>query len=143
MFFIHKDKKIFKQRKGGFTLIELLVVIAIFGILSSIIIFNYHDFLAKVSIKSLANDIALQISQVQKNAAFGKQNPIGTLDSTWQPSYGLYFNTNNTGNTGNKVFYSFVDLPPVNGVFDPGANTVGLTIEGAGKSGLKMTFKYL
>jgi phosphoribosylaminoimidazole-succinocarboxamide synthase len=26
-----------------------------------------------------------------------------------------------------------------NGVFDPGANTVGLTIEGAGKSGLKMT----
>lgn len=31
------------------------------------------------------------------------------------------------------------DVTGENGVFDPGANTVGLTIEGAGKSGLKMT----
>lgn len=31
------------------------------------------------------------------------------------------------------------DVTGENGVFDPGANTVGLTIAGAGKSGLKMT----
>src|SRR5690606_37417286 len=31
------------------------------------------------------------------------------------------------------------DVTGENGVFDPGANTVGLTIEGAGKSGLEMT----
>lgn len=31
------------------------------------------------------------------------------------------------------------DVTGEDGVFDPGANTVGLTIEGAGKSGLKMT----
>lgn len=31
------------------------------------------------------------------------------------------------------------DVTGSDGVFDPGANTVGLTIEGAGKSGLKMT----
>jgi len=31
------------------------------------------------------------------------------------------------------------DVTGENGVFDPGANTVGLTIEGAGKSGLKLT----
>ena len=31
------------------------------------------------------------------------------------------------------------DVTGENGVFDPGANTVGLTIEGAGKAGLKMT----
>lgn len=31
------------------------------------------------------------------------------------------------------------DVTGENGVFDPGANTVGLSIEGAGKSGLKMT----
>lgn len=31
------------------------------------------------------------------------------------------------------------DVTGENGVFDPGANTVGLTIDGAGKSGLKMT----
>ena len=31
------------------------------------------------------------------------------------------------------------DVTGTDGVFDPGANTVGLTIDGAGKSGLKMT----
>lgn len=31
------------------------------------------------------------------------------------------------------------DVTGTDGVFDPGANTVGLTVEGAGKSGLKMT----
>ena len=31
------------------------------------------------------------------------------------------------------------DVTGTDGVFDPGANSVGLSIEGAGKSGLKMT----
>jgi|SRR5690606_15546311 len=40
----------------------------------------------------------------------------------------------------NQVLLKFKDdVTGENGVFDPGANTVGLTIEGAGKSGLKMT----
>lgn len=40
----------------------------------------------------------------------------------------------------NQVLLQFKDdVTGENGVFDPGANTVGLTIEGAGKSGLKMT----
>ena len=40
----------------------------------------------------------------------------------------------------NQVLLRFKDdVTGENGVFDPGANTVGLTIAGAGKSGLKMT----
>jgi phosphoribosylaminoimidazole-succinocarboxamide synthase len=40
----------------------------------------------------------------------------------------------------NEVLLKFKDdVTGTDGVFDPGANTVGLTIEGAGKSGLKMT----
>ena len=40
----------------------------------------------------------------------------------------------------NKVLLKFKDdVTGTDGVFDPGANTVGLTIDGAGKSGLKMT----
>src|SRR5690625_913385 len=31
------------------------------------------------------------------------------------------------------------DMTGADGVFDPGADTVGLTVEGAGKSGLRMT----
>lgn len=40
----------------------------------------------------------------------------------------------------NQILLQFKDdVTGENGVFDPGANTVGLTIEGAGRSGLKMT----
>lgn len=40
----------------------------------------------------------------------------------------------------NRVLLKFKDdVTGTDGVFDPGANTVGLTIDGAGKSGLKMT----
>lgn len=40
----------------------------------------------------------------------------------------------------NEVLLKFKDdVTGEDGVFDPGANTVGLTIEGVGKSGLKMT----
>ena len=40
---------------------------------------------------------------------------------------------------GNYLLKFKDDVTGENGVFDPGANTVGLTIEGAGKSGLKLT----
>lgn len=49
--------------------------------------------------------------------------------------------TKNVYDLGNHtVLLKFKDdVTGENGVFDPGANTVGLSIEGAGKSGLKMT----
>ena len=40
---------------------------------------------------------------------------------------------------GNVVLKFKDDVTGEDGVFDPGANTVGLTIEGAGQSGLRMT----
>lgn len=41
---------------------------------------------------------------------------------------------------GNHVLLKFKDdVTGADGVFDPGANTVGLTIEGIGQSGLRMT----
>ena len=39
---------------------------------------------------------------------------------------------------GNYLLQFKDDVTGADGVFDPGANTVGLTIEGAGKSGLKL-----
>lgn len=41
---------------------------------------------------------------------------------------------------GNHVLLKFKDdMTGTDGVFDPGANTVGLTVEGIGQSGLRMT----
>lgn len=40
---------------------------------------------------------------------------------------------------GNVLLKFKDDVTGEDGVFDPGANTVGLTIDGAGKAGLKLT----
>lgn len=40
---------------------------------------------------------------------------------------------------GNYLLEFKDDVTGVDGVFDPGANSVGLTIEGAGLAGLKLT----
>jgi len=40
---------------------------------------------------------------------------------------------------GNYLLKFKDDVTGENGVFDPGANTVGLTIDGAGRAGLKLT----
>ncbi len=42
-------------------------------------------------------------------------------------------------NDGNYLLQFKDDATGENGVFDPGANTVGLTIEGAGQAGLRLT----
>ena len=40
---------------------------------------------------------------------------------------------------GNYLLMFKDDVTGEDGIFDPGANTVGLTVEGAGKSGLRLT----
>lgn len=101
------------------TYVELIVVLAIFAILSTVAIFNYGNFQERVNIKNLASDIALKIVEAQKSSISGKLN-AGVLLATWKPSYGVYFNLTNGANTGDKVFYYFVDLDARNQQFDPG-----------------------
>ena len=43
---------------------------------------------------------------------------------------------------GNYLLKFKDDVTGADGVFDPGANTVGLTIDGAGKAGLKLTKQF-
>ncbi|MEI7765201.1 MAG: type II secretion system protein [bacterium] len=83
--------KIIKTNKG-MTYVELIVVLSIFATMSSVVLFNYRDFQAKVEIKSLSNNVALKVVEAQKNAMSGKL-AVGSIDN-WKPSYGLYFNKN-------------------------------------------------
>ncbi|KKQ07855.1 MAG: hypothetical protein US18_C0006G0001, partial [Parcubacteria group bacterium GW2011_GWB1_36_5] len=58
-----ESKRIKKNR--GMTYVELIVVLSIFAVMSSIVLFNYGEFQAKVDIKNLASDIALKIVEAQ------------------------------------------------------------------------------
>ena len=101
------------RRNGGMTYVELIVVLGIFAILSSVAIFNYGAFQAKVDIKNLASDIALRVVQAQKSALSGEQNINEPLN--WKPSYGVYFNPGS-----NNSFIYFANLN--NNYFFDGSN---------------------
>lgn len=105
------------RRRGGMTYVELIVVLSIFAILSTVVLFNYKGFEEKVEIRNLANNIALKMVDAQKSAISGEL-PLNP-PSPWKPSYGVYFDLNESSNTGNKVFYYFIDLSdPQNKKFD-------------------------
>jgi len=90
---------------AGMSYVELVVVLSIFSVLSSVVIFNYGDFQAKVDIKNLASDIALKIVEAQKSSLSGLLPTQIPTVSPWKPSYGVYFDL-----TDNKNFIYFTDL---------------------------------
>lgn len=93
-----------KGREGGMTYLELIVVLSIFAVISSISIFSYKKFQAKVDLKNLTNDIALKVVEAQKLSVSGKLSPL-TSSTSWKPSYGIYFDVS----TPTKFVY-FTDL---------------------------------
>lgn len=99
----------------GMTYVELIVVLSIFAIMSSVILFNYSGFQAKVDIKTLASDIALKIVEAQKSAMSGKWDSNALPG--WKPAYGVYFDTSNSDEK--KKFSYFADLNNDNFYLDP------------------------
>lgn len=114
----------FSSRQGGMTYVELIVVLSIFSIMSSIILFNYGTFQAKVDIKNLASDIALKIVEAQKSAMSGKLHTTSIIG--WKPAYGVYFDPSPLGDTSdsgipfNKKFIYFGDFVDNNQMYDSG-----------------------
>ncbi|MEI7810066.1 MAG: type II secretion system protein [bacterium] len=88
----------------GMTYVELIVVLSIFSIMSSVLIFNYNGFQARIDIKNLSSDIALKLVQAQKDSLNGKLSANGGFSSA--PSYGVYFSKS----TNLKNFQYFADL---------------------------------
>jgi prepilin-type N-terminal cleavage/methylation domain-containing protein len=104
---IRQNKKI--KINGGMTILELIVVLSVFAIISTVVIFNFGAFQAKVDIKNLASDIALQVVTAQKASLSGLLPSLAQQPSEipgWKPSYGVYFNVV----ANNKSFTYFADL---------------------------------
>lgn len=102
----NKGRQILSLSKG-FTYVELIVVLAIFAVMSSIVLFNYGEFQAKVDIKSWVSDIALKIVEAQKSAMSGKQVTGSPTD--WKPAYGVYFDT---ADSKNLIYFADIDGSP-------------------------------
>jgi type II secretory pathway pseudopilin PulG len=128
----HNSKPRISKRNAGMTYIELIVVISIYAILSSVVIFNHGDFQAKIDIRNLASDVALQIVQAQKSSLAGLLPLSGYNPDTWKPSYGVYFNSSSAKDTDNIPFNAkfiyFADLDGTqvqNSLFDGSTTCTG------------------
>ena len=84
---LHEDNR-------GVTFIELIIVISIFSILAGTLLVNFSRFGRSVTIQNLAQDIALQINDAQKQAIAGQTNDyLASCDRATRdcsPRYGVY-----------------------------------------------------
>lgn len=85
MFRIFK-KKLNNQKQKGMTLIELLVALVIFSIITGIVLFNYGDFNASLTMQNLADDIALTVRRAQSYAI-----GVRGREGSFQVGYGVHF----------------------------------------------------
>lgn len=123
-------KKFFKKNTArrtltsGLTLIEMLVVIAIVMIVAAILLFRYADFSSNVSIRGLAQQVALMIRKGQSYATSVRTADIGTFSTDQFASYGLSFST--AAETpqlladtqpSQKRFVLFADIQPSNTLY--------------------------
>ena len=101
----------------GMTYVELIVVLSIFSIITSIALFDYKSFEQKTNLQILAGQIALKISEAQRNALSGAYPSSGAVSADWKPSYGIYFQLDAPG--GEKAFIYYADLDQSGDYSDP------------------------
>lgn len=110
-------KNLFKKKQAGITLIEMLVVIFIFVLVAGVLMFNYSSFQTNVSVRNLAQDIALAIRKGQTYATSVRIADTGTFSTDAFSGYGVSFSTDSSLNFNkkysvyNKQFILFADSP--------------------------------
>lgn len=101
-----------KNLQQGVTLIELIIVVAIFGIVSSILLFNFSDFSTNVSLRNLTQEMALAMRKAQTYATSVRGANASALSS--YPAYGISFSIENQTGAyvpNSKNFVIFADIP--------------------------------
>ncbi len=88
-----------------------MLVIGIFGILTSVVIFNYGNFNSNIIMSNLAYEVALEIRQAQVYSLGVKGTGEGLGSSTFNTRYGVFFDLNSENDFR---FLSFSDFYPVN-----------------------------
>lgn len=114
--------------QAGVTLVELIVVVAIFGLVSSVLFYNYSDFSTNVSVKNLAQEIALSIRKAQTYATSVRAlDTAGGVTTDRYSGYGISFSADQVPSSNALVtdpsiraFILFADVPPTGNTYGNG-----------------------
>lgn len=101
----------------GFSLLEMLVALTIFVVLSTSFLINYNKFNKRISIDTLAHQIAQWVRDAQVSAMSVKRSNIS---ASIFPGYGLHFSSS----TPNKFIF-FADRITANSQYDAGTGACG------------------
>lgn len=69
-----------KQMKRGFSVVEFIVIISIFGIMSSVVFFDFNGFSRQIDRNNLATDIALAFRKMQVFGISASDQGIGNAN---------------------------------------------------------------
>lgn len=86
------------SKQKGFTLLEVVVVLGIFGMLTSIVIFNYGKFRSDTTLVNMTYEVALSIREAQIYGVSARNLAGGTPD--FNKAYGIHFE----GTSSNQYF---------------------------------------
>ncbi len=78
-----------KKRQKGFTLIEMVTVLAIFGMISSVVLFNYGKFRSDTVLVNMAYEVALSIREAQIYGVGSRSAKSGATTDFSTP-YGIF-----------------------------------------------------
>lgn len=134
-------------------MLEMLTVLAIFGVMTSIVVFNYGKFTSDTILTNMAYEVALSIREAQIYGV-SVRNPTGALvTSSFSVPYGVYLQR------GTGQYFLFADETGPDGIFNvlncltseecvtPYTLQRGVTVERVRKDcvedtdGLNITFK--
>lgn len=97
------------SRKKGYTLLEFVVVLTIFSIMSSVSIFNYNEYQAKIKETNVTQDIALSIRQAQVYGLSSSDRIVGRNELDEDNVADVVFGSNDN-NSGYFDGQSIVDI---------------------------------
>jgi len=107
-------KKVPINKSSGFSLPEILVSVFIIAIITSVVVFNQGDFNDRISLKSAADDLELQIREAQVYSISVREFQPSTNEFT--SSYGVHFNLDSTTGSNNSYLF-FADRGTQNGIY--------------------------
>jgi type II secretory pathway pseudopilin PulG len=118
-----KKRTLQHHHAAGVTLIELVIVVGIVAVVSLMVLFNYSKFSTNISVRNLAQEVALSIRKAQSYATSVQTFPGGSTSS--YPAYGIAFSlaapSSSVTTPSQKRFVLFADVDS-DGTYDYTSN---------------------